>query len=329
MCYKQERYKEIADNLKVKLGDTPDFIKEYFTENRKSAKTNNCYWSYIRDLLNWLMENKYINKCFICDLTPEDLDKIKPVYISKYMSALENGDGCRKNCENSLATKQNVFSGFWAYLVNNDYVDKNIIERMQIKYKPLETDRENISVPTMDILEDIFSRISLNSNEFLKNRDNTIMQLMISTGIRLSELVGLDMSDVCINDGNRYVEVMGKGRYEIKEKSSMSIKAQKTLEEYLKSRELFLNEHKIESEALFISLKGGRLKERSVEHLVKKYSDNKIHCHMLRHYCGTYVAANNPIEVVADQLRHRSTSTSFKYYVKKDVEKTKNAVANM
>ena len=328
MCYKQERYKEITDNLKVRLGDTPDFIKEYFTENRKSAKTNNCYWSYIRDLLVWLMKNNYINKEYICDLTPEDLNMVKPMDVSKYMRALENGDGCRKNCENSLATKQNVFSGFWAYLEDNDYVDKNIMRRIRV-YIPTETDRENISVPTDKDLEEVFSMISLNSNDFLRVRDNTIIQVMISTGIRLSELVGLDISDICIDGENRYVEVMGKGRYQIKEKSSMSVKAQRILEEYLKARELFLNERKIGSEALFISLKGGRLKERSVEHLIKKYSNNKIHCHMLRHYCGTYVAANNPIEVVADQLRHRSTNTSFTYYVKKDVEKTKNAVANM
>ena len=47
------------------------------------------------------------------------------------------------------------------------------------------------------------------------------------------ELVGLDISDICIDDGSRYVEVMGKGRYKIKEKSSMSVKAQKALEEYM------------------------------------------------------------------------------------------------
>ena len=213
MCYKQERYKEIADNLKVKLGDTPDFIKEYFTENRKSAKTNNCYWSYIRDLLVWLMKNNYINKEYICDLTPEDLNMVKPMDVSKYMRALENGDGCRKNCENSLATKQNVFSGFWAYLEDNDYVDKNIMRRIRV-YIPTETDRENISVPTDKDLEEVFSMISLNSNDFLRVRDNTIIQVMLSTGIRLSELVGLDISDICIDDENRYV-YNGNGSYTI------------------------------------------------------------------------------------------------------------------
>lgn len=327
MCYKQERYKQITENLKVKLSDAPDFIKDFFTENRKSAKTNNCYWSYIRDLLTWLIKNGYIEEEHICDITPKDLNKVKPMDVSKYMRALENGEGCRKNCENSLATKQDVFSGFWSYLEENGYVDKNIIVKRVKIYKPKETNRENISVPTEEELNDFFKMINLNKNDFLRKRDNAIVQLMLSSGIRVAELIGLDISDVCFEE--KYVEVMGKGRYQIKEKSSMSNNAQNALEEYLTVRENFLAKKGIENEALFISERCGRLSYTAIDHFFNKYSNGKIHCHMLRHYCGTYIAANNPIEIVADQLRHRDPKTAFQYYVKKDVKRMANAVANM
>lgn len=327
MCYKQELYKGIMENLKAKIDDMPLFIQDYFLENKKSAKTNNCYWGYIRDLLCWLIKNGYIEKESINDITPEDLDTIKPMDIRKYLSDLENGVGCKKNCKNSLATKQNVFRGFWTYLEDNDYVRKNIMRRVK-DYHPKETDRENISVPTDKEFEEFLNEIEKESDDFLRLRNKAIVYLLSSSGIRISELMGLDLSDVYM-DGSRCVDVMRKGNYEIQEKAAMSINAYNHLMKYVEKRNEFLEVNKIQSPALFISKKGGRLGKTAIDHFFEKCSHNKIHCHMLRHYCGTYIADNNPVEVVADLLGHKDPKTSFRYYVKKDIKKMGSVVANM
>jgi hypothetical protein len=81
-CYKEERHRQISINLTEKLKDVPLFIADFF-DRYKSATTKSCNWGYIRDLLQWLIERKYIVKESASDITPKDMDAVTSNHIGQ------------------------------------------------------------------------------------------------------------------------------------------------------------------------------------------------------------------------------------------------------
>ena len=105
MCYKQEKHREISIKLEEKMKNVPAFISEFF-DRYKSAATKNCNWGYIRDLLQWLIDKRYIKRENICDINIEDMKQISSNHIIKYLNDLKVGIGVRKNSLDSICTKK-------------------------------------------------------------------------------------------------------------------------------------------------------------------------------------------------------------------------------
>jgi len=169
-----------------------------------------------------------------------------------------------------------------------------------------------------------FSEHQKKYNENFKTRDNAIISLFLTTGIRVSECVGLNVDDINFNlnsfrvtrkGGNQVILYFGEETAEI-------------LKNYLLYRETLQIPR--EEQALFISSQKKRMSVRSMEYLVKKYAKvatplKKITPHKLRSTYGTNLyRETKDIYVVAEVLGHKDVNTTKKHYaaMSEDVKKS-------
>jgi len=147
-------------------------------------------------------------------------------------------------------------------------------------------------------------------------RDRAMLELLYASGLRVSELVGLDLRS--INFGDNMLLVRGKGRKE--RIVPFGSKARQAIEDYLPVRERILMEGKKRSEtALFVNLHGERLTTRSVDRFVKKYvraygPNVKVSPHSLRHAFASHLLTEGAdLRAIQEMLGHRSLATTQKY----------------
>ena len=146
-------------------------------------------------------------------------------------------------------------------------------------------------------------------------RDRAILELLYASGLRVSELVGLDLRRVNFGDG--IVLVRGKGNKE--RIVPFGSKAREAMTAYLPAREKVLREHKTASTALFLNARGGRLTTRSIDRLLKKYirqfgPNVRVSPHSLRHAFASHLLAEGAdLRAIQEMLGHKSLSTTQKY----------------
>ena len=140
-------------------------------------------------------------------------------------------------------------------------------------------------------------------------RDRLILELLYGCGLRVAELVGLDLEDFDWNE--RWVRVRGKGRKE--RQVPFGSQAAEALERYLQARASW------GGQALLLNQRGGRLTVRSVERIVKRYAvlfsgDPSLHPHSFRHAYATHLLSDGAdLRSIQELLGHASLSTTQKY----------------
>jgi integrase/recombinase XerC len=160
------------------------------------------------------------------------------------------------------------------------------------------------------------AKSDLNEQLMLK-RDRAILELLYASGLRVSELVGLDLGS--IDRAGQMLRVLGKGRKE--RVVPFGSKALHALEAYWAVRDEILGKarDKGDLEAVFLNHNGGRLTTASVRTLVKKYArlcniDWRLHPHALRHAFATHLLADGAdLRAIQDLLGHVSLSTTQRY----------------
>jgi len=146
-------------------------------------------------------------------------------------------------------------------------------------------------------------------------RDRAILELLYASGLRASELVGLDLRSVSFGDA--VVLVRGKGRRE--RVVPFGSKAHRALSDYLPVREKILNEKKTSDPALFLNARGRRLTTRSVDRLLKKWArvwglNGKASPHALRHAFASHLLSEGAdLRAIQEMLGHKSLATTQKY----------------
>jgi integrase/recombinase XerC len=169
------------------------------------------------------------------------------------------------------------------------------------------------SLPKSISIDEVLALIhSIDGNEVLDLRDRAMVELMYSSGVRVSELVSINLSDIDLI--NATLRVIGKGRKErVLPIGSYAVQA---IDEYLKRRGELL---KTETEALFLNKNGGRITTRSVARIVKKYLykcaiNKNVSPHVLRHSFATHLLGSGAdIRFIQELLGHASLSTTQRY----------------
>jgi integrase/recombinase XerC len=237
-----------------------------------------------------------------------EIEKVDRIIIRKYLSYLH-----RKNKKSSIARKISTLRSFFKYLVREQMISSN-------PAKSVSSPKVEKTLPTTLTVDEAFrlmespqsipEKPSPEGSREKSLRDQAILELLYSSGLRVSELVGLNSNQLDLDLG--IVRVMGKGRKE--RIVPVGGKAIKVLKTYLEERGRVEGE-----EPIFINSRGGRLTARSVGRLIKKYSRHsgifrRVSPHSLRHTFATHLLdAGADIREIQEMLGHSSLSTTQRY----------------
>ena len=311
MCYKEELQKKNKEKLQKRFDDEniPFFIQKFFLSLYSKAGAIN-YWVVIRDLLIWLMKEKIINKTYLSDIEPNDFYKIDPVDITLYLQSKEES-----MAKSTIKMRKNVISSFWNYLIYSSEcpVEKNIIKA--VKYRSCSVNKNLVEkVPTEEQLKEMEEKLSKKNDEFLRNRNLAIFLLLKGSGIRETELVGLDLDDLFLNEDIPYIRIIGKGMYHENESRDVKItkSAADSVKEWLEIRNEF--EELQDVQAVFVTKKGRRILESEIRSLFKNNS-NGVTPHMIRHWYATIMQSKGRGLFAQQQLGHSSLSTTTNNYI--------------
>jgi site-specific recombinase XerC len=316
MCYKDEVQKKNAGKLQKKFEESnvPLFIRDYFYNlNSEAGKLN--YYSVIISMLNWMIDSNRIKRESVSGITESDINSLSKTDMIVYLETLiANG-----TLPSTINTKKNVLSSFWSHLVDEGICDKNIIHSIpKSKFKIKK--KNNAKVPLPEDMMEMMEKIKKKKDDFVRERNLMIVRVLKGTGIRESELAGLDLKDLHLDDSNPYITVMGKGVYYTQDAEPVLISkdAKSALEEWLEIRNKV--ENIIDDNALFINKNGKRLNERNIQDIFKNYSNKKITPHMMRHLYATvlYQESGHDAAFVQEQLRHSNVNTTLGTYAAGD-----------
>ncbi|MBZ5515424.1 MAG: tyrosine recombinase XerC [Acidobacteriia bacterium] len=207
--------------------------------------------------------------------------------------------------------------GFLAHLFAKETKKSSIARKLaavRAFFKFLSRDRVLAENPAAAVFLDRIAQGAQTGDPLLV-RDRAILELLYASGLRVSELVGLDLRHVNFGDG--MVLVRGKGNKE--RIVPFGSKAREAMEAYLPVRERVLHENKAHTPALFLNTRGGRLTTRSVGRLLKKYvrrlgPNVKVSPHSLRHAFASHLLAEGAdLRAIQEMLGHKSLATTQKY----------------
>ena len=299
--------------------EKPGFIQQFIhylsLEKNASPHTCRCYRKDLEGFEDFLKSSgMYLNPAGVVEI-----EKVDRIAIRKYMSFLH-----RKNKKSSIARKVSTLRSFFKYLIREQVIPSN-------PAKTVSTPKVEKTLPTTLTVDEAFrlmespQSIPEKSSEVSKEnrlRDRAILELLYSSGLRVSELVGLNLNQLDSDLG--IARVMGKGRKE--RIVPVGVKAIEALKAYLEERGV-LTGLRLGGRAsgpegddpIFINPSRGRLTTRSVGRLIKKYTRHsgivrRVSPHSLRHTFATHLLdAGADIREIQEMLGHSSLSTTQRY----------------
>ena len=338
LSYHQQKDIENVKHLRQLVKELPRFCGDFFRgiEPRTSSRTRIAYAYDLRVFFDFLVkENPVISKLHIQDITLEHLDSLRVVDIEEYMEYLKYRFNDKNqevtNKERGIMRKISSLKSFYNYYYRNERLQTNPAALVQLP-KLHEKDIIRLDIDEVALLlDEVESGEALTEKQKAyhaktKVRDLALLTLMLGTGIRVSECVGLDKDDIDLKNGG--IRIHRKGGKEVTVYFGSEI--EDALLDYLEERSFVIPEDGHEK-ALFLSLQKKRIAVRSVENLVKKYSKlvtplKKITPHKLRSTYGTSLyKETGDIYLVADVLGHSDVNTTKKHYAALEDERRRSA----
>ena len=339
---KEKAYHEKVNNrnevhLRELCAKLPVFCKQFFIgiESTTSSRTRIAYANDLGVFFEYIHEtNPIYQKMEITHFPLQILDELKPMDIEEYLMYLKYyvKDGMEhSNDEQSLKRKLSSLKSFYNYYYRNELITQNpasIVKMPKLHEKNivrLDVDEVAILLDEVESGEKLTKRQQA-YHEKTKVRDLAILTLMLGTGIRVSECVGLDMDDVDFK--NNGIKIHRKGGKEVIVYFGEEVC--EALLNYMEEREN-LTPVEGHANALFLSMQNKRISVRSVENLVKKYSKlvtnlKNITPHKLRSTYGTNLyRETGDIYLVADVLGHKDVNTTKKHYAALEDERRRTA----
>ena len=337
--YQEQKYIDNTLRLRNILKTLPPFAKDYFRamEPVTSARTRISYAYDIRVFFHFLIENNPVYRDYTMDqFTVHDLERLEPVDIEEYQEYLkvyENDDKQLTNTEKGLARKMSALRSFYGYYFKHQMITKNptlLVDMPKIHDKAiirLDADEVALLLDYVDHGGDNLTGQRKVYYEKTKNRDLAILTLLLGTGIRVSECVGLDIQDVDFK--NNGITVTRKGGNQMVVYFGEEV--ENALKMYLYTTRKTTVPLPGHENALFLSTQRKRMGVQAVENMVKKYArevtpNKKSTPHKLRSTYGTALyRETGDIYLVADVLGHKDVNTTKKHYAAIDENRRRQA----
>jgi integrase/recombinase XerC len=266
------------------------FIRYLATERNVSGHTLNAYRSDLEQFREFLRGERGD------DAGAEAVDHL---LIRRYLALLH-----KSHKKSSIGRKLAAIRAFFKYLLRLGKVAKNPAELVS-------TPKKEKRVPFHLTIDEVIALVeSPKGAELLTLRDRVILETLYSCGIRVSELTGLDLADLDLEEG--LVRVLGKGNKE--RIVPLGSYARQSISAYLA-----LRSNPPADAPLLLNARGGRLTSRSVGRIVDKYilkmaTVKKISPHTLRHTFATHLLEGGAdLRAIQELLGHASLSTTQKY----------------
>lgn len=333
----QRTYKDETDRINMEkaqniIVELPLYVNDYFVSRKTntSTRTRLSYAYDLRNFFRYLVSNIELPSApdNLAAVTIEDLATLKARDIEAYMNYLQT-DSENMNHKSGVARKYAAISSFFDYLYRNELLAENPCAKV-LKVRPDKDTRiirlsPDEVVRYLDAIEFGCDGFTPRQAKYLKNtavRDLAIATLLLGTGIRVSEIVGINISDVSFEKCQ--ISILGKGnKYRMVAIGDETIDA---LKAYLKEREKINVTDKLSEDAFFLSSQKRRMSVQAVEDMISKYAEaiglqNRITPHKLRKTYGTELYnETGDIYLVAKSLGHNNINTTKNHYVAQDEE---------
>ena len=324
--FQNEKQKKYTVKIREVIRDLPPFCAAFFRamENTTSVLTRYGYAIDLRGFFQFLTGpiGPY-NGRDISSITLSDLNAIRPVNIEEYldeMTLYQKNDQELSNQERAKARKLATLRSFFKYYFKHEQIDSNVaalVDQPKLHEKAIIRLEPNEVANLLD-LADSGEGLTDKQKQFhsqTRVRDVAILTLFLGTGIRISELVGIDVGDIDF-DNDAFLVTRKGGSQDL---LSFGKEVHDALAEYMEQRQLIIPCQGHEN-AMFLSIQNRRITARAVEMLVKKYARiaaplKKITPHKLRSTYGTMLYhESQDIYLVADVLGHKDVNTTRKHY---------------
>lgn len=231
------------------------------------------------------------------------LNELQTNHIRRFIASLHSkGLGGK-----SIARMLSSWRGFFDFLVNRKGFTNNPVIGLRAPKSPK-------TLPQALSIEQAVKLVDISDDAVLGIRDHAILELFYSSGLRLSELVNLDIDALDFSEGT--VIVTGKGnKTRIVPLGSHAMEA---IQKWLQTRSQILINNPSEK-AVFIGLQGRRISARNIQYRLKEWSikqgiNSSVHPHMLRHSFATHVLqSSGDLRAVQEMLGHANISTTQVY----------------
>jgi len=310
------------------LQELPEFCGDYFrsmANKNLSVLTRYSYAIDLRGFFQFLVEElpSAFPTSSVREFTIQDLQRVRAEHIEMYLdyvTVYERDEKERMNRDRARARKLSALRAFFKYYFKWEQLEANVAALVET---PKINDRAIVRLEPNEVanlLDRVENGESLTEHQkkyhaSTRLRDIAILTLFLGTGIRISELVGIDFTDIDFE--NRTFLVFRKGGKE--EILSFGEEVYAALYDYAQQR-VEMTPMEGHDSAFFLSMQNRRITVRAVENLVKKYAATSVPLkhitpHKLRSTYGTMLyQQSRDIYLVADVLGHKDVNTTRKHY---------------
>ena len=314
----------------------PDFVTEYLIEyyTGESINTQIGYAIDIRVFFNYLKSEVLTNIRNIKDITVKDIDNLKVTDLIRFKSYLREyeqethtvtGKVIKRTYKNSaygINRKMSAVRGMFIYLYKTEQIKENITDKVDFAKLHQKIKKRLTSQETCDLLDVIYNGEKYYEGRLLteykkrKARDTAIFTTYLGTGIRVSELINLNIEDLDLDTNSFIVTRKGGDQQEI----FMPQQVKETISEYLEQEKK--TRETIEKGPLFLSRNSKRFTTAGIEKLLKNYcrtvsitNPDKTRPHALRRTFACQLLEDGvDIKMVAELLGHKNIEVTHKYY---------------
>ena len=289
-------------------GELNKILSKYFDYLESKSLSDNTTKNYFRDLIDYFIYLK------LNDLSPTK--SIEPKYIRKMLSFLID-KGFSKV---SISRKISAIKSYITFLEKFNYSKNNYSELISIPKKSKSLPK----VMTKKEVSQLIKHVEMNTKKNL--RDDALIELLYSTGLRVSEVANLKLKDINLEKSE--IKILGKGN---KERIVIfNNKSKEKIIQYLKNDKRYIS---IKTEALFQNKFKEALSTRSIQRILKKYLNfsginSKYSTHTLRHTFATHLLEGGADIKVIQQLMGHSSPETTKIYTHVSSSTLKNVYNN-